>query len=339
MPLTDFRGGIWIPQPPVFEASAAAFASFTVSAASEKVAYLAQATKAGDIHKIGWRTNTVRTGAALDIRVETINASGQPSGSLWGTTTNAIQIVANGDDNTWFLTTLTADATVTLGQFFALVIVNPAIAPGDLDIANMNSPSRGHFPSTKTFSTSWTDSQRPAVFGIEYSDGTYAPYTGAMPVKTIASVAIDSGTTPDEAGMRFKLPFRARARGFWISCSQPSGNYDVKLYNHLDSVIASVTLDPHTTAQGAEGAVFSGFFSSTGIVQKNRLHRLTILPSTTFAVGQSLSVLESDSAAMLGQYPGGADFYYTQRTDGGSWSDDTKKRPLMGVIFDQIDVD
>lgn len=339
MALQTFRGGIYFPHPPLMTINATAFViSATLDAGGEKLGCLFQAPKTGSIHKIGWRTRTVRTGATLDVRVETINASGQPSGTLWGTNTNASVVVGNGDDDTWFLTTLTADASVNRGDFVAVVFVNPSISPGDLDLAGINPPSRGHFPSFKTFSVSWVDgSGINPVLGIEYSDGTYSPIPYMMPVKTIATPSIDSGTTPDEAGMKFSLPFQARARGFWVSCSQPTdGDYTVRLYNAADSVIASLLVDTDKTSIKSEGAIFTGFFTATALIQKNRTYRLTILPATTFATDQTLSTIQVDTAAILDQFSGGQNFHYTQRTDGGSWSNDTTKRPLMGVICDQI---
>jgi hypothetical protein len=334
--LKTVKGGFWIPRPPLLGGTIAISAGAQMNATGEMVAWRVQTPKTGNIRKIGFRTGTVATGATLDIRLETIGADGNPTGSLLAANTNVTQTIAGGDDDTWFLVTLTADAPVTAGGYFAIVFAFSGAA-GDLNIAGMNVPNRGYFPTGKQFTTSWIDLNLTSLFAAEYDDGTYAPFHDSYPVKAIATVSIDSGTTPDEAGLKFMLPFKAVARGFWHGGAQPTDNYDVKLYNRFDTVIASTTVDPDKTSFKGEGGIFSGLFASPPTIGKNRFHRLTILPSTTYATDMAVPAVQVNAVAMMDQFPCGQNFHLTTRTDGGSWSDETDKRPFLGVIVDQID--
>jgi hypothetical protein len=43
------------------------------------------------------------------------------------------------------------------------------------------------------------------------------------------------------------------------------------------------------------------------------------------------------SDAIMNALPGGQDLYWGERTDGGSWTTTTTKRPNMGLWLDQFD--
>jgi len=63
-----------------------------IDAAGEKVAFIFEAPKTGTIDRLLFRTLGVTSGATVDVRLETIDASnGHPSGTLWGTDTNGAQ--------------------------------------------------------------------------------------------------------------------------------------------------------------------------------------------------------------------------------------------------------
>ena len=100
--------------------------AYTLDAGSEKAAVIDSAVAAKSIRKVRFRTGTVTTGATLDIRIETLDASGDPSGTLWAANTNVSHVLNATDDNVWLVTgALTADATLAVGDKYAIVIVNP----------------------------------------------------------------------------------------------------------------------------------------------------------------------------------------------------------------------
>lgn len=87
---------------------------------NERVSWIIRATKAGNLRKVGFRTGAVTLAVALNIRVETVTNTGNPSTTLWATDTSGT--VAVPAANTWYWVTLTADATLAIGSMFAVVI-------------------------------------------------------------------------------------------------------------------------------------------------------------------------------------------------------------------------
>ena len=59
----------------------------------------------------------------LDIRLETVDVTtGDPSGTLFSTSTNATKTLAFNDDNEWSEVTLGSGATVIPGEYIAIVL-------------------------------------------------------------------------------------------------------------------------------------------------------------------------------------------------------------------------
>src|SRR3990172_8330277 len=162
-----------IPDIPTAIAGGATHQSLLLDAADEKAAFIFRAPKAGDITEVVFLTGTVTTGAIVDVRIETVSlTNGDPTGTLWGTTTNGAVVIANTDDNVFKTATLTLAATVAKGDLLSVVIVNPTVSPGNLNVVTSLDHSAG-FPYRDLFTTVWTKGIRPLIVGIEYSDGSY----------------------------------------------------------------------------------------------------------------------------------------------------------------------
>ena len=88
------------PQGTASNGNAAFFAVGVIDANDEKVAFVVLLQKAGDISTVHFRTGTVTTGDDVLVRLETVDqTTGNPTGTLWGTTTSATVTVADGDDD------------------------------------------------------------------------------------------------------------------------------------------------------------------------------------------------------------------------------------------------
>jgi hypothetical protein len=307
--------------------------NFLLDAASEKAAGVFQAPKDGTINKVGFLARTVTTGDTVDVRLETVSdANGDPTGTLLDTNTNASQVIGSGDDNTWFLTTLTAGAAVSKGDKIAVVIVNGA-APGDLNIGVISAGNQ-NFPYPDHFTAAWAKNNgRSPVFALEYSDGSYAIADGVFPVSAKSNETLASNTTPDERGLKFKLPIPFRVTKCWFEID-PNDNFDVVLYDSDDSVLETYSFDKDISATSNIITTRITFASPHELLE-DTFYRITIKPSTTTLV--TLGEFDVDTAAIMDSFDGGQDFHHTSRTDGGAWTDTTTKRPLMGLLIDAFD--
>jgi len=327
--------GLWLPQ--VLLIGSPNFASILLDAANEKTALIFRVPKTGTITKIGWRTTTVTTGATLDIRLETVSlTNGDPTGTLQGTDTNGAQVVADADDNVWFMTTLTAGAVVTRGDILAIVIVNPAVSPGNLNIASFGNFLPQIFPYRDDFLTgAWVKGSALLSLALEYSDGTYGAMSRVPPMKTFTAVAFNSGTTPDERGLYFRLPFPVLVSEFWDSGTMSAGDFDARLYDEDGAtILLSTSVDKDLQSFTSNGLRLFPF-SSTATLKANTFYRFTLLPTSASSI--TLNEFDVDSFALMDATDCGQNFHHTSRTDAGAWTQTTTKRPFMGLVCDGFD--
>lgn len=319
--------------------SAGAFAAgATIDAAGEYDGVVFVAREDMTISEIGWRCNAA-SGASVDceIRVETVDATtGLPTGTLWATNTNA-NSPAPIAANTWYLTSLTADATVTKGQAVAII---------------------WKYKSATSFVIS--RSGTGYYYGLPYrvsNTGTPAKAGG-----TVQSLAIGSSTTSfyyipefyplssaslqskstsnaDAHGVEFQLPFACRAIGatYYNQATGPGG-FSVGIYDGSGNEVSSslTAFDADYLSSTQTGAMAYCYFDNAVSLSRNTTYRLAYWPDSTTSVGiRTWEIPSSDySEAMLG----GLTWHYVTKAVGGAWdAADTLKYPVLDLIIDQID--
>lgn len=315
---------------------ATAAGSLLLDAAGEKAAFIFRAPKAGNIRKVGFRTNTVTTGVVdLDVRLETIDAStGLPTGTLWGTNTNGLVTIADTDDNKFFVVTLTADATVAKDELVALVIV----PPGSGFNFNIASTIAGGFasnmgtPYNALYTTSWAKTLSSAgnVGYIEYSDGSAVP-SDFLPVDTMASTLFNNGSTPDERGNLIQLPFPVRCSGIWASAglSVANGAFDYVLYGPSGQ-LAFVSNDSDISDGSATNRWTYRQFTTPVELLPDTNYRAVVKPTTTNNI--VLYSFTTLTAAMMAAIA--PNIQHTERTDAGSWTETNNRFSCIGLILD-----
>lgn len=310
-----------------------AYGSMAIDAANEKVAMILQVPKSGTISAVGFRTGTVATGATVDVRLETVDTTtGDPTGTLVGTNTNAALVITNTDDNVWFEVTLTAGASVTKGDFVAVVIVNPAVSFGNININRMSS-TLGVFPYTDHFTASWSRSNAAPVTLLKYNDGSYEAVPGTFPYKNVTVATVSSSANPDEIGNIFQLPFPVRVTGFWY-IGEIDGDTTFNLYDtDGTTVLLSMNVDANLRGVINTGPSYY-YFASTATLAKDVDYRLTVAPGATII---EINSFEVASASVMDALPLGQKFRRTHRTDGGAWTDVATERCLIGLLCDAAD--
>lgn len=311
------------------------FRSLLLDATGEQAAYIFRVPKTGNIRKVGFRTGTVTTGMTADVRLETVDATtGDPTGTLVAANTNASQVIADTDDNTWFLPTLTADAAVTIGQILAVVVVWATGGNLNINAAITGVPTH-NFPYADHFTTSWGKREETPLGFIEYDDGTTAN-AYVIPVKTAATANTDinTGSNPDEVGNRFQFAFPMRAAGAFVAIDPAAtGDFDIVLYEGTTSK-ASVSVDASQMLGDTTRKCFFQF-ATPYVMLANTEYFLVVKPTT--ATNVRVSTLQLPSAAMMAALDGGTAIYRANRVDAGAWTAVTDERISLAILVDGFD--
>lgn len=310
---------------------------FTLDAANEEAALIFKAPFTGNITAVGWRTGTVTTGATLDVRLENVSlVNGDPNDTLVGTNTNGSQVVADTDDNKWFLTPLTAAASVTRGQLMALTIVNPAASFGNMIISNF-ADSVTTFPYGDLFAgagPAWGKLSVIIVVALSYS-GVYYPIEGCFPFSGIPTYTYNSGTAAqDEIALKFKLPSPSRIIGGWVWVDA-DGDFDIVLYDSDGTtVLATTSLDTNVRSE-AEANLHYFTFPSAVNLTKDVFYYLSVKPTTVTSL--TAYAFDVDSAAVMDACIGGQNIHFASRVDAGAWTAVTTRRPFFCLLLDAFD--
>ena len=314
-----------------------------VDAVDEKVGFTFHAPKDGDIQEIGIKLGpTIGAGIDVDVRIETVDlTTGYPSGTLWATNTNIV--VSSVTSNQLITATLTANATVSQGDYVAVVCNIDALTSGNCKFRSQASTNRhqNSFPEAAINTGSWTASTSTPSPGIAvgYSDGTFPEIPGMWPIDGNLNRTYNSGSTPDEQGNIFQVPLRCRASGLWASL-RSLANFDMVLYDTDGSTELMTIAHDGDVGGGSTDAAKGRLYywkNPTGVVlEPNVNYRVAVRPTSVTDImvhGQTVG-----KAEWFQMYGGGEACHQTSRTDAGSWAEQTKWRLDVGVIIDGFDI-
>jgi hypothetical protein len=305
-------------------------ASMLLDASGEKAAVIFRAPKTGSLAKVHFRLGTVTTGQTLQASLQDVDTTtGQPDGTADQSGTVA---VADTDDNTWKTVTFGSSRSVARGDWIACVIEFDSTA-GSLNIQRNASAPLLMESYTAHFTSSWTLSTQQGIAAFEYDDGSFGVLPAVQPGNP-STLSINTGTTPDEAGIRFRLPYPVRCIGIAF-CMAVGADCELVLYDSDGStVLESVSVDANVQPSAAVRGTGYLFDSSVDLAA-NTYYRAVVKPTT----GSSFTFryLALNAASWRQQIPGGEDFEMTQRTDGGAWTETPTQRPFMSLIVEAFD--
>lgn len=342
MSIVAFNDGP-VPHPSIYGTLAqgtTAHSPVLMDAAAEKVAHILYAPKAGTLTRVGFRTATVTVGDTLRVSFQGINpATGDPDGVI---SHFRNVVVGNADDNLWFATGLiTTDGTdggalktVTRGERLAIVIDYASYVAGNLNIATLSQGLNGNtYVGTvyiDYFTSFW--SKLPSItptLALQYNDGTFPRLGGAAPWNTMAFQTYNNGSTPDEVAMVFTLAAPQRICSAWV-CGNFLADADVVLYDGAGTVMGSVLIDKDIRGYGSNPNPHLVHFSSEIDLASGVPYYLTAKPTTGSSI--VLAYVGVNAAANFQATDGGEAFHWAERTNGGAWSFNTARRPVMGIF-------
>jgi hypothetical protein len=317
---------------------AVAFGSVLFDSAGDKVGYIIQVPKAGNIRKIGIRIAAVTTATSLDVRVETIDdsaAPSRPSGTLWGTDTTSTLDFTQVTANTWREVTLTSDAVVGENDFIAIVFApqgTPNYRINENDDFPFQFPYKAYFDGA-----AWRFFKVSPYVSLEYSDGTYAPGFGIYPISGHSNAAYGSNDSPDEKGAMFKLPFSAHLVGVYgMLGHQEHGDFDLRFYDGPTDTVGSLLLAVKGRRHFRGIGSYIYRFSAVTLLS-DTWYRITVQAKGTSPGNRTaMSVFTVNAASIMDSFDLGANFILTTRVDGGPWTNMSTQRPFITLLLDQI---
>lgn len=328
--------------PPVFEGVGAPSTSthMLLDAASEKAANVFCVTKTGTINKVSFRTFTVTTGATMDVRFETVDATnGNPSGTLWGTNTNVSHAIADTDDNLWLTTAaFTSGASVVCGDVAAVVIANPAASFGNLTLGAGYTWQRSGLPYGLLYTASWAKQTAPFFMTLQYDDGTIAKLPRLDGWSNITFLNATSASVYH--GNKITLQFTCRVIGMYhFGNTSSSGTYTIKLFD-VDGTTALGTISQDSDIKYLNNGMTCHIFSAP-VTLKAGLTYWLAGASDGAATFRHYYADYGSTAERNASHPAGGAMCYSTATSPsgtGSWTDTTTRVLHMGLIIDQIDV-
>lgn len=305
--------------------------TIAINGAGKHMSLVFLVPKTGNISAIGYLPGTVSGAGSLDVRLETVAGTGFPSGTLFGTNTNG---ASSPTSNTWAWVTLTAAAAVTRGQIVAAKLLYASGTSVTPQVMATNAPPDTGFPYTALFTTADAVDAGPLIIGIKYDDGSVSFIGNPIASSTTVSQTINTGTTPDEVGIKFTVPFSCKVSGAIYSTSAAGTTYAVKLYDGSDNLLESVTGIDGDHVSDATSSRFV-LFDTDVTLSPSTVYRLTLLPEAASNI--TIYRLSVDASASRGGLPGGLDAMKTERTDAGAWTDTNTQWPFIGLVISALD--
>lgn len=312
----------------------------------QRICQVFRAPKAGTIHRVLFGVASAT--AVVDVRLSLQDlTSGNPDG-----TEDQFRdhLAADFTINTLFRSgILTSDGTdtgvprtVTHGQPLALVLrwagtpggtsqLDWTGTDGSAPVSTMNQAYRATYNGT-----TWSKTLAMGRIAIEYSDGSVEPISGwYFPSATITTPNVGSNTTPDEVGVRFQLGFTGKLSQAMLWAGSVGGLFDIVLYDEADVALAtfsganngSAMIEP-PDSNSPTPAHFNDL-----VLDKDAVYRLTLKATTT---GVETFGYYTVTALALSAFPGLSRYYWTERTDGGAWTDRTDRMPMFLLGFSEL---
>ena len=318
-----------------------------IVATADKFTIIMQAPKTGTLYGCEFRLGTVTQAPTNGITVsfQDVTAStGVPDG-----TQDQYRVVTSGlTANTWVAPgIMSSDGTdtgtkrsVTQGDTIACVIEFTSFSASDslsISVGSTGFGAAAGFPYASFYnSTSWANNSGIPVVALKYSDGTYAMSGWSIPYQTFTAVTYNSGSSPNEYGVRFSSPVPLSVCGFWTNQSYNATNhsYTLKLYADATapggSTLASYTRNSGTSRTASSVRTPYHRLSSNVTITANTWYRLTFVPEDTN--NATLYQADLNAAAIQDVLTFGQSFYMTQ-ANGAGWTNTTTARIFMGLLI------
>jgi hypothetical protein len=281
---------------------------------------------------VGFLIGSATGSPTADVRIETVDSSMNPSGTLFGTNTNAISATLT---NGWNTVTLTAAASIPRGSIFAVKIVYNSGT--SFQTKRKTDGLRNGLPFHVTNVTgSAVKSSVCFLMALGSSPTDWYAIPGMAAEVTTQTITFNNSVAGAKRGLRFKVPVACRCAGFQIGQPIFSGDFNLRLEDDSGAELSgsSIAVDG-SVGWGAVGYYY--FFDNPVDLDANTWYRVSIEPTTGTNVQFFVQNLPSaDYRHTLG-WDGGNCQYFTHTTAGGFDDSDTDTVPFCFLLLDQIE--
>ncbi len=253
----------------------------TVDADNEKIAVIFQCPEDGELEYVALGIGAVGTypAADVDIRLETVNlTTGNPTGTLFGANTNYAWTFSTGSYAMYKIGPMTANASVSQGDYIAVVYVPPASPDnGNVGFTGMGDETYG-FPYSKFYNGSaWVTTPSRIKAVLYYTTGV-AVHPANLGASVIWNQAVNSGDTYNHLGVSLTSRVALEVPGMW-SFVDLDADATCKLISGTDTVEKSCSLDSNYRV-GNYQQLHYGYFTTPLDVVADTAYKYVIAPDS-----------------------------------------------------------
>ncbi len=312
---------------------------------NDAVAFAFAVPAAGIITDIGFLVGA-KGGTPPEYKASIVTISGVdglPTTENYGGSSPYLWTPTNtGQEFKWF--TLATPATASIGDLVAIKVDPNGTIPSVTNFTriaynNLFIDDFKILPRVHRFVTAWVTAGGYSFWGIRYNDGSVY----GIPASGIIYQEINLDTTPDEVGAKFTLPITVNCTGptVGLPAIDLNAGVTITLYDNSDTVLRSIVFADFDKLQDNYGSISGAELKWSSPIQltKDVVYRITVKGTTaTNGVFVSGAVLDSSSSRTNNIDNSYNLWEWTERTDGGAWTDYGHILPAIGIYIDGIDI-
>lgn len=316
----------------------------TLDATTDYAAWVCRVPVTGTIDKVHARIGSTTLSGTLSCQIQTLDSSGDPSGTAYGSCTQVDVAVTGTEDNTQ-ITFSGLACSATIDETICIRIWASTVTSGSVNMLTTGSylaATSDALPYITTRTTGAGGGTHASIAmgpSVEYLGAVFYD-VGWPPTTTFAVENIDNDGSVRRIGNRFVLPAPVTCDGWWGILDNDTDTTTVRLYDtDGTTVLASSTL-VSANRQATSGRLYRIKWDDGVTVNLSANtaspYRVAITTSNTSATAANLPVANAITAAHMAMLPLGTNCYHTQH-NGTSWTDTTTKRCPIGILASKID--
>lgn len=335
MALVSLPSPIFYPGFPMSSSGPNPNSESTLTTAGHYIAYIMSAQQDMVVSHVGIKLGTVAGSPTCTVSIETLDASGFPSGSAGFGSTNGT--TATLTSNAYVLTALGGSATITKGSFYA---VKFTLASGtSVILQNLGGLTTGAGNWNLPYKVTNTGTPTKSQFGVPSvtlgsNSTTFYNLNGCVPFTSLGGQQFNN-TNSAKRGLRFIPPMNCRAIGMrWYTDNTNGADYNISLMNDAGTELSSSSTAVDGDFATGGGAPNIAFFDNAVTLTAGTAYRIAVEPTTASNVG--IYAITLPSSSYYGASMGGVNCTYASLVS-GTWTDSTTVITMMDVILDQVD--